>query len=51
MKKKESTYLGGEADSPEKVAPRIFEHFLSKKAMFGVLAMISAFAVLVMLWM
>ena len=48
MKKKKTTYMGGEWDSPEKVTPRIFENFLTKKFIFGVLGILVIFAVLVM---
>lgn len=44
-----TTYLGGEWDSPEKVTPKVFENFLRKKWLFGVLAILVLFAAAVML--
>lgn len=45
---KKTTYMGGEWDPPKRVTPRVFEHFLSRKAIFGVLAILFIFAAAVM---
>ena len=47
-KEKKTTYLGGEWDAPEKVTPRVFEHFLTRKWLFGVLGLLVLFTTLVM---
>ena len=51
MKKREkrTTYMGGEWDSPAKVTPKMFENFLRKKFIYGVLGILVFFTVLVML--
>ena len=47
--KDKTTYLGGEWDSPDKVTPNVFEYFLPKKALGGVLAILVIAAVITML--
>ncbi len=48
-RKRKTTYMGGEWDGPEKVTPKMYEHFLNRKWLFGTLAMLVAFS-LAMAW-
>ncbi len=46
-----TTYMGGEWDSPEKVTPKRYESFLNEKWLFGTLAMLVIFTVILALVM
>lgn len=48
--KRKTTYLGGEWDRPAEVTPRVYEHFLTKRWLFGVLGLLVLFAAVVMVW-
>jgi len=48
-RERKTTYLGGEWDKPADVTPRVYEHFLTRKWLFGVLGLLVLSAALVMI--